>query len=112
MEIVRDKGLDQQVHILAGIIPIRSVGMARYMRDYVSGVSVPDEIITRMERAKDAREEGIRIPLEIIEQLKGIPGGTWYPHHGGGLGVSCPRDCGEGRIASIETVTGGVLAAS
>ena len=74
MDMVRDLGLDEQVHILAGVIPIRSVGMARYMRDYVSGVSVPDEIITRLEAAEDAKEEGVRIPLEIIEQLKEIPG--------------------------------------
>lgn len=74
MEMVRDEGLDKQVHILAGVIPIKSVGMARYMRDYVSGVVIPDEIITRMENARDAREEGIRICLEIIEQLKEIEG--------------------------------------
>ena len=74
MEIVCERGLDQQVHILAGLIPIRSVGMARYMRDYVAGVAVPDEIITRLEQADNAREEGVRIPLEIIEQLKEIPG--------------------------------------
>jgi len=74
MEMVRDRGLDEQVHILAGIIPIRSVGMARYMRDYVSGVSVPDEVITRMEQAEEAKEEGVKIPLEIIEQLKEMPG--------------------------------------
>ena len=74
METVCEKGLDQQVHILAGVIPIRSAGMARYMRDYVSGVSVPDEVITRMEEASEAKEEGVRIILEIIEQLKEIPG--------------------------------------
>jgi len=74
MEIIRDRGIDDQVHILAGVIPIRSVGMARYMRDYVSGVGVPDEIITRMEDAKDAKEEGVKICLDIIEQLKEIPG--------------------------------------
>jgi 5,10-methylenetetrahydrofolate reductase len=74
MELVRDRGLDEQVHILAGIIPIRSVGMARYMRDYVSGVTVPDEVITRMEQAEDAKEEGVKIPLEIIEELKEMPG--------------------------------------
>ena len=74
MEIIRDRGIDNQTHILAGVIPIRSVGMARYMRDYVSGVSVPDEIITRMEDAKDAKEEGVKICLDIIEQLKEIPG--------------------------------------
>lgn len=74
MAMVTDKGLDKQVHILAGVIPIRSAGMARYMRDYVSGVSVPDEIVTRMEEAKSAKEEGAKIALEIIEQLKEIPG--------------------------------------
>jgi methylenetetrahydrofolate reductase (NADPH) len=74
MEMVTDRGLDRGVHILAGVIPIRSAGMARYMRDYVSGVSVPDEIVTRMEQAKSAKEEGGRIAIEIIEQLKEIPG--------------------------------------
>jgi len=74
MEMVTHRGLDKEVHILAGLIPIRSVGMARYMRDYVSGVSVPDEILTRMEQAKNAKEEGVTIILEIIEQLKEIPG--------------------------------------
>lgn len=74
MEMVTDRGLDKEIHILAGIIPIRSVGMARYMRDNVPGVSVPDEIVTRMEDAKDTREEGLKICLEIIEQIKDIPG--------------------------------------
>lgn len=74
MEMITDQGLDKQVHILAGVIPIRSAGMARYMRDYVSGISVPDEIVTRMEEAKTAKEEGLRIALEVIEQLKEVPG--------------------------------------
>jgi methylenetetrahydrofolate reductase (NADPH) len=74
MEMVCDRGLDKEAHILAGIIPIRSVGMARYMRDYVSGVSVPNEIITRLEKAEKARDEGIKLILEIIEQIKEIPG--------------------------------------
>jgi methylenetetrahydrofolate reductase (NADPH) len=47
--------------------------MARYMRDYVSGVSVPDEVVSRMEKTTDAKEEGLKICLEIIEQLKDIP---------------------------------------
>ena len=72
-EIVKE-GLDKKTHILAGVIPIKSAGMARYMRDYVPGVSVPDELVTRMEDAKDAKEEGLKICLEIIEQTKDIPG--------------------------------------
>ncbi len=74
MEMVRDRGLDQKVHILAGLIPIKSVGMARYMRDYVSGLMVPDELVVRIENAKDAREEGVEIALEIIEEIREIPG--------------------------------------
>jgi 5,10-methylenetetrahydrofolate reductase len=74
MKMVTNRGLDKQTHILAGVIPIRSAGMARYMRDYVSGVSVPDEIVTRMEQAKEAKEEGARVAIELIEQLKEIPG--------------------------------------
>lgn len=74
MKMVRDRGLDKQVHILAGVIPIKSVGMARYMRDNVSGVSVPDEIVTRLEDATDVKEEGVRITLEIIDSLKEVEG--------------------------------------
>jgi len=74
ISILRNEGLTEKVYILAGVIPIKSVGMARYMRDYVSGVSVPDEIVARMENAKDPKEEGVRICVEIIEELKKIKG--------------------------------------
>lgn len=74
MNAVTERGLDKQVHILGGVIPIKSAGMARYMRDYVPGVIVPDEVVSRMANAKDAKEEGVKIVLEIIEQLKEMPG--------------------------------------
>jgi len=74
MKLVTDRGLDEKTHILAGVIPIKSAGMARYMRDYVSGVSVPDELVTRMEDAPSAKEEGVKLIIEIIEQVKEIPG--------------------------------------
>ena len=74
MELVRGRGLHERVHILAGIIPMKSAGMARYMRDYVAGLSVPGELVERMENAEDAKEEGVTITLEIIEQLREIEG--------------------------------------
>lgn len=74
MEMVTERGLDKKTHILAGVIPIRSAGMARYMRDHVAGVSIPAETVSRMEKAESAEEEGVRIALELIEQLKEIPG--------------------------------------
>jgi methylenetetrahydrofolate reductase (NADPH) len=74
MEMVRERGLHEQTHILAGVIPMKSAGMARYMRDYVAGLTVPNELVERMEDAEDAKEEGVRITLEIIEQLREIEG--------------------------------------
>jgi 5,10-methylenetetrahydrofolate reductase len=74
MEMVTDRGLDKRTHILAGVIPIRSAGMARYMKEYVAGVEVPDDLLVRMQKAENAKEEGVKIILEIIEQLKEIEG--------------------------------------
>ena len=74
MEMVTKRGLDKQTHILAGVIPIKSAGMARYMRDNVPGVIVPDEIVTRMREAENAKEEGLKMALELIDQLKEMPG--------------------------------------
>ena len=74
MKMVRDRGLDKRTHILAGLIPIKSVGMARYMRNNVSGLSVPKELVDRMADAKEPKEEGVKICLETIEQLKEVDG--------------------------------------
>jgi len=74
MTMVADRGLDKQAHIMAGIIPMKSVGMARYMRASVSGVSVPDDLVKRMEEAKNAKDEGVKIALEVIQQMRDIPG--------------------------------------
>lgn len=74
MEMVRDQGLHERVHILAGIIPMKSLGMARYMKKYVAGLMIPDELIARMQQASDAKEEGINIACELIGQIRDIPG--------------------------------------
>ena len=74
MEMVTDRGLDKQVHILAGVLPIKAAGMARYMRDSVPGINVPQSITSRLEDAKNAKEEGLKITLEIIEHIRTLPG--------------------------------------
>jgi methylenetetrahydrofolate reductase (NADPH) len=76
MEGVRDRGLHEQVHIMAGITPMKSVGMARYMKNKVPGMDVPDEVVKRMGGVpKDKQaDEGIKICLETIERLKGVEG--------------------------------------
>jgi len=74
MDMVNELGLSQQAHILAGVIPMKSVGMARYMKSSVPGIIVPDEMMKRMEQAKSAKEEGVKLTLEIVQQIKEIPG--------------------------------------
>lgn len=74
MGAVREKGLEKEVYILGGVTPIKSVGMAKYMKRSVPGLDVPDEIIKRMESAQNVKEEGINIAVEIINKLKAIEG--------------------------------------
>jgi methylenetetrahydrofolate reductase (NADPH) len=76
MQMIRDRGLHEKIHILAGVTPLKSVGMARYMKDKVAGMEIPDEIIERMKKAgkEKAKEEGLRICVEQIQRLKQIPG--------------------------------------
>ncbi|HEY47839.1 MAG: methylenetetrahydrofolate reductase [Anaerolineae bacterium SM23_ 63] len=87
MEKVRELGLHKQTYILAGIGPLKSPGMARYMRDQVPGLDVPNIWVDRMTEAtvgidkddkkarRDAwRREGIQIAIDLIKELKQIEG--------------------------------------
>ncbi|WP_136807388.1 methylenetetrahydrofolate reductase [Desulfosediminicola flagellatus] len=76
MEGVRDRGLDESVYIMAGITPMRSVGMAKYMKRAVPGMDVPDELIERIAgvEKKNQAQEGINIAVEQIQRLKEVKG--------------------------------------
>jgi methylenetetrahydrofolate reductase (NADPH) len=77
MDEVRSRGLDRKVHIMAGVIPVKTVGGARYMKNKVPGMIVPDSIIDRMKNASNPAEEGIKICVEQIEtfsKMKGVHG--------------------------------------
>jgi methylenetetrahydrofolate reductase (NADPH) len=76
MKKVRDRGLHEKVFILAGLTPMKSAGMARYMKNRVPGMDVPDEVVMRMAGvAKEKQpEEGIRICVESIQRLKEVEG--------------------------------------
>ena len=95
MEKVRELGVHEQTYILAGVGPLKSPGMARYMKNNVPGILVPDELIDRMtavgapwsgkskdeltredkrDRAKAWKAEGIQICIELIQQMREIEG--------------------------------------
>jgi methylenetetrahydrofolate reductase (NADPH) len=76
MQGVRERGLHKQVHILAGITPIKSLPMANYMAKKVAGMDVPDALIERVKgvEKKDRKKEGIKIAVESIQRLKKVEG--------------------------------------
>jgi methylenetetrahydrofolate reductase (NADPH) len=76
MKGVVDRGLHEKVKILAGVTPMKSVGMARYMARSVPGMDVPDEIVQRLRDAGkgNAAKEGIKICIETIQQLREMEG--------------------------------------
>ena len=76
MQMVRERGLHEKVHILAGVTPLKSAGMAKYMKEKVAGMEVPDEIIDRMKKAgkEKAKEEGLNICVEQIQRLRQVEG--------------------------------------
>lgn len=71
-----DMGLHEKCYILAGVTPMKSVGMARYMATQVPGMDVPDALIERLRGAGKGKvaEEGIKIALEQIEEFKEMEG--------------------------------------
>ncbi len=76
MHQVRDMGLHEQVYILVGVGPLRSERTAEFMRTRVPGVVIPDEIVERLRKTpqEKKREEGKRICIEIIQQVREIEG--------------------------------------
>lgn len=71
-----DMGLTEKVYILAGVTPMKSVGMARYMASKVPGMDVPDEVIKRLQGAEKGKvaAEGIKMACEQIEEFKEMEG--------------------------------------
>ena len=77
MELVRKLGLHKQVKIIGGITPLMSLAAARYMKTKVPNMDIPDRIIERLRNVRnkeEAAEEGIKITVETIDQLKQIEG--------------------------------------
>ena len=74
MEMVRERGLHKKIAILGGVTPMKSLGAARYMKNNVSGITIPDELVERLKGAEDKKAEGLKIAIETIERLKQIEG--------------------------------------
>ena len=56
--------------VLAGIVLLKSAGMARYMNKNVAGVFVPDNLVAEMEGAKDKTAQSVEIAARLIKDLR------------------------------------------
>ena len=61
-----------KVPILAGVIPLKSAGMAKFMNKSVAGINVPQSMIDRISKAEDKTKTGIEMCGELIKDLKGM----------------------------------------
>lgn len=77
MEMAVADGIADNCYVLAGIMPLKSVRVARYMKTQVAGMMVDDTIISRLEAAADPAAEGIAIAVEqiqVLQKIKGVAG--------------------------------------
>jgi methylenetetrahydrofolate reductase (NADH) len=68
-----EAGLTEKMSLIVGIVPLRSVKSANWIRDKLFGAIIPDAVVARLERATDPAAEGRRICLEMVQQLSDIP---------------------------------------
>ncbi|MBF0475802.1 MAG: methylenetetrahydrofolate reductase [Deltaproteobacteria bacterium] len=71
-----DMGLLEHTFLMGGVTPMKSVGMAKYMKNSVPGMDVPDAIIKRLQGVPkgDQAKEGIKIAVETIQELREMKG--------------------------------------
>jgi methylenetetrahydrofolate reductase (NADPH) len=74
LEALDKRRLLARAHILVGIGPLRSVKVTRYMQAHIPDVFMPKRIVERMERSPDPRETGLEIALELIQEIRAVPG--------------------------------------
>ena len=74
MAALVDHGITEKARVIVGVGPLASARSARWMRSRLRGVSIPDHVIARLERAPDERAEGRRICAELVQQFKDVEG--------------------------------------
>ncbi|HTE78285.1 MAG TPA: methylenetetrahydrofolate reductase [Xanthobacteraceae bacterium] len=67
-------GVTSKLALLIGVNPLRSAKSARWMKNHLYGTIIPDDFIARLEKAADPAREGLRICVELIEELSTIRG--------------------------------------
>ena len=69
-----ERGILDRVKILIGLGPIASAKSARWMKENLWGVTIPDAVLQRLDDSSDSKQEGRRICVELIEAMQKIDG--------------------------------------
>ena len=72
--VLEKAGITTKIALLIGVNPLRSAKSARWMQHHLYGTIIPDAFISRLENAADPAREGLRICVELIEELSTIRG--------------------------------------
>lgn len=74
MRRIEDLGLLGRIFVLVGVGPLRSAKAAEWMRTHVPGLHIPDAVVARMAGAADAAREGRNLCIELIQEIRSVPG--------------------------------------
>ena len=74
MSAVGELGLMDKAYLLIGVGPLRSAKAAEWMRTHVPGLHIPDDVIRRLAGAEDQAREGRNLCVELIQEIRSIPG--------------------------------------
>jgi len=72
--VLEEAGITEQLAILIGVNPLRSAKSAAWMKSHLYGTIIPDAFIERLEKSTEPEREGVRICVELIEELSTVPG--------------------------------------
>jgi len=68
-----EHGIAGKAALIIGVVPLRSVKSARWIKEKLYGAIIPDALIARLEGAGDPVAEGRRICLDLVRELADIP---------------------------------------
>jgi methylenetetrahydrofolate reductase (NADPH) len=74
MRRIEDLGLLEKIFILVGVGPLRSAKTAQWMRTHVPGLHIPDAVVARLAGAADAAREGRNLCIDLIQEIRAVPG--------------------------------------
>ena len=69
-----EEGVTERLFLLIGVAPLPSARSALRIREHLPGSIIPDALVDRLARASDPKTEGRRVCIDLVHELRAIPG--------------------------------------